>query len=266
MEDEKGMFSKMSPKTGFFAGLGSAFIVFFVIGFFVLLAMVVQGDKDAEIADNDKNNPEVAGEEAQVPSAQDLNFNPAPLSENDWVRGKSGAQITLIEYSDIECPFCSKFHETTKQVLEEYPDDVKLVYRHLPLPSLHPNAPKDAEATECAGELGGNDMFWRYLDTLYNSDLSSVEQLTEIAVGMGLDRSAFDSCLRSGKHAEKVRSNSDDGAQAADTASYMDNDPSNDGRWGTPFSVIISGDQKIPVPGAYPIDYLRQIIDSLLVN
>ncbi|PJC40440.1 MAG: hypothetical protein CO042_03765, partial [Parcubacteria group bacterium CG_4_9_14_0_2_um_filter_41_8] len=140
------------------------------------------------------------------------------------------------------------------------------VYRHLPLPSLHPNAPKDAEAAECVGELGGQEAFWEYLDTLYSSSLSGVDQLVELAVGQGIDRDAFRTCLSSGKYTSKVSAQADEGAQAAEASTYLDSDPSNDGRWGTPFSVIVYGDQKIPIPGAYPFEYVQQVIDQLLAQ
>jgi len=252
----------MSPKTGFFAGLGSAFGVFFVIGFFVLLIMVLGGDTDTAI-DDEKNNPEVAGE--TVPSEPDYTSLPlVELSDSDWIRGNKDAKVTIIEYSDIECPYCQRFHESVKEILDLYPNDVNWVYRHLPLPSLHPNSPKDAEAVECVGELGGVEKFWEYLDILYASDLSGSSKLSSLAVGLGINKSGFDACLSSGKYTSKVQSQSDDGALTADVSSKMDNDPTNDGRWGTPFSIIVSSDQKIPVPGAYPIEYLQQVIDSLL--
>ena len=265
MEDEKGIFSKMSLKTGFFAGLGSALAVFFVIGFFVLLVIVLGGDNsnnDSDIA-KDGDNPSVAGERAGDDSAP-TEIPLAQVSDNDWIRGNKDAKISIVEFSDIECPFCSRFHDTMKQVLEAYPEDVNWVYRHLPLPSLHPNAPKDAEAAECVGEIGGEDAFWEYLDTLYASELSSTSQLSALAVGIGIDAAAFDACFNSGTFTSKVKSQSDDGAKAADASSRMDNDPSNDGRWGTPFSVIVAGDEKVPVPGAYPFDYVKQVVDSLL--
>jgi len=260
----QGMFSKMSPKAGYFAGLGSALAVFFVLGFFVLLVIVIKGDKDSDIVE-DTNDPTVAGE--QIPDTQAPTEIPlAEVSDNDWIRGNKDAKIAIVEFSDVECFYCKQYHDTMKQILAEYPNDVKWVYRHLPIPSLHPNAPKDAEAIECAGELGGEEKLWEYLDTLYASDLTSVNQLTDLAVEAGLDKDDFNSCLFSGKYTSKVKSHSDDGAGAADASTLMDQDPSNDHRWGTPFSVVVSGDQKIPIAGAYPIDYVKQVIDSLLVE
>ena len=265
MEEQKGIFSKMSPKSGFLAGIGAALAVFFMIGFFVLLVMVLGGKDDADIAKDDSANPSVAGEQDPTnPQYTDIPLS--EISDSDWVRGNKDAKIAIVEFTDIECPYCQQFHETMVQVLDAYPNDVKWVYRHLPLPSLHPNAPKDAEAAECVGELGGQEAFWEYVDTLYSSSLSGVDQLVELAVGQGIDRDAFRTCLSSGKYTSKVSAQADEGAQAAEASTYLDSDSSNDGRWGTPFSVIVYGDQKIPIPGAYPFEYVQQVIDQLLAQ
>jgi protein-disulfide isomerase len=90
-----------------------------------------------------------------------------PISEKDHVRGDRDAQIVLIEYSDFQCPFCSRFHPTAQQVVEEFNGQVMWVYRHFPLDSIHPVARKAAEASECVAELGGNDAFWNFVDTIF---------------------------------------------------------------------------------------------------
>ena len=75
------------------------------------------------------------------------------MTKEDWVFGNRNAEIALIEYSDLECPFCKKFHPTAQQVVDEYKGKVMWVFRHYPL-SFHANAQKEAEASECAAELG----------------------------------------------------------------------------------------------------------------
>ncbi|MBI2100006.1 MAG: thioredoxin domain-containing protein [Candidatus Vogelbacteria bacterium] len=87
-----------------------------------------------------------------------------PITAEDHTSGALGAPLTLIEYSDLDCPYCKRFHETMKEVKKEYGDKVLWVYRHWPIVGLHPNAAKEAEATECITELGGQDAFWRFLD------------------------------------------------------------------------------------------------------
>ena len=91
----------------------------------------------------------------------------APLTDADHVRGDRNAPIVMIEYSDYECPFCSRFHPTMKQVMQEYEGQIAWAYRHFPL-SFHPYAQVLAEGSECVAELGGNDAFWEFTDAIYN--------------------------------------------------------------------------------------------------
>ena len=92
-----------------------------------------------------------------------------PVSkDSDHIRGNPAAPVTLVEYSDFECPFCKRFHTTAKRLVDESGGRVKWVYRHFPLDELHPvKARQEAVASECAAELGGNDAFWKFADRLY---------------------------------------------------------------------------------------------------
>src|SRR5262249_32193282 len=117
-------------------------------------------------------------------------------------RGKVDAPVTIVEFSDFHCPFCSKVQPTLKQVLAKYGDRVKLVYRHLPIDQLHPQARQAAEAAVCAFEQG---KFWEYHDLLYaNGPDASPEKLKSLAQGAGLDTQAFDQCLLTGKQKQEV--------------------------------------------------------------
>jgi glutaredoxin len=124
--------------------------------------------------------------------------------------GGTRAAVELVEFSDFECPYCRTFTATLKQVLGAYGDRVRLVYRQMPIPSLHPQAFRAAEASLCAHEQG---RFWDYHDVLYarQSRWSSMREVTgyfvDIAAEIGLDRSQFDSCLRSDRYAEEVTRN-----------------------------------------------------------
>lgn len=160
-----------------------------------------------------------------------------------------------MEFSDLECPFCKQFHNTMQQVVDDYGDQVAWVYRHFPLDSLHPKARKEAEATECAAEQGGNDGFWAFTDRLFeitpSNDGLNLNQLPEIAGDVGLDVSAFQTCLDSGKYADKVEAQYQDAVAA--------------GGNGTPYSVVISSDgTTVPLSGAQPISSVKTIVDSLL--
>lgn len=107
-------------------------------------------------------NPNQEAETSQV-------FKPegfVALDDDDHYRGNPDAEIVLVEYSDYECPFCTRFQTTMQQVIADYGDQVAWVYRHYPLPQLHPNAIMLANASECATELGGSDAFWELSDVL----------------------------------------------------------------------------------------------------
>ncbi len=113
------------------------------------------------------------------------------------MRGPADAKVTIVEFSDFECPFCSKAEESVSQVMEKYAGKVKLVFRHYPL-SFHPHAPKAAEAAACANDQG---KFWEMHKQLFaNQKALSVEELKQHAVTVGLDKAKFDECLDTGKN------------------------------------------------------------------
>ncbi len=124
-------------------------------------------------------------------------FISAPkIQSGDHLLGKADAKYTIIEYADLQCPYCAGFHEAMRSAMKET-DDIRWVFRHFPLPG-HPLAAKAAEAAECAGEQG---QFWEYSDAVFNfkSELTEPAFRT-IAGGLGLDVDAFNSCLVSGKY------------------------------------------------------------------
>lgn len=156
-----------------------------------------------------------------------------PSAEKDHIRGNPKAKISLIEYSDFECPFCKRFHETPKKLLVAHGDELNWVYRHFPLGFHNPGAQKQAEAVECAGELGGGDAFWRFTDTIYERTSSGgkgfpLDQLAPLAVELGLDRAAFETCLDTGRHADRVAEDTKEGASIGIT--------------GTPGSILLNNE------------------------
>lgn len=199
-------------------------------------------------------NPQAAAPAVQPPEPTIGAFRPVD-EKTDHIRGSQNAKVTLIEYSDLECPFCKKFHPTMQQLLSEYPNDVRWVYRHFPLDAIHSKARKEAEATECAGELGGNDKFWVYMDRLFevtpsNNGLDPAE-LPKIAETVGLNRTQFESCLNSGKYAKHIQDDLDD-AQAA-------------GGQGTPYTVVLAASgEKFPLSGAQPYSAVKQLVEQAL--
>lgn len=180
-----------------------------------------------------------------------------PISKDDHIRGNPDAQVKIVEYSDPECPFCKRFHDTMKQVMDEYGAGGKVawVYRNFPLDQLHSKARNESVAIECAGELGGNDKFWAYADRLYevtpsNNGLDPAE-LSKIAQYVGLDTAKFNTCLTSGKFDKHIE---EDVRNAVAT-----------GGNGTPWSIVVGKDgKKYPLSGAQPYASVKQLIDLAL--
>jgi protein-disulfide isomerase len=101
-------------------------------------------------------------------AAPDIALKPA--SKDDHIRGSLDAKVKIIEYSDLQCPFCARHHPVMKQLESAYsPDDFAWIYRHFPLSSIHPNAQPLAEASECASEIGGNNGFWAFIDKVFGA-------------------------------------------------------------------------------------------------
>ena len=132
------------------------------------------------------------------PSAQDLaNYSIDPAS--DWIIGPENARITIVEYADFQCPFCSEASIILKDIQEKYPEDVRIVYRHFPLVSIHDKATLAAQASEAAG-LQGTDAFWSMHDMLYETQTAwsmfTVEEfgswLVDQAVILELDAEQFE--------------------------------------------------------------------------
>jgi len=181
-----------------------------------------------------------------------------PVSDADHILGNPNATIMIVEYSDFDCPFCTQFHGTMKQVMAEYGPSGKVawVFRHFPIVQRHPNAPKIAEASECVAELAGNDAFWKFSDQVFDrstDEFTDITKLSAFATAAGVtDKSAFDTCLASGKYSKKV---SDD-LVAAQKA----------GGRGTPYPVIIAGDQSAALPGAVPFEQVKAALDGLITQ
>jgi len=119
-------------------------------------------------------------------------------------RGPESAPITIVEFSDFQCPYCGRFTPVLKQVLAAYPTQVRLVYRYMPISSIHPDAQKAAEAAVCANDQA---KFWEMHDTLFSEQSSlDVASLKEKARRLGLDGNKFDECLDSGQASARVKS------------------------------------------------------------
>ncbi len=175
------------------------------------------------------------------------------VTKDDHIRGNINAPVIIVEYSDTQCPFCKGFHNTMKEIYNEYSASGKVawVYRHFPLDNLHAKARKESVALECAAEQN-KDSFWTYADRLYevtgSNDRLDVSELPKIAAYVGLDVSKFNTCLASGKFDKKIK---DDELNAQAT-----------GGRGTPWSIVIGKNgKKYPLSGAQPAAAIKQLID-----
>lgn len=181
----------------------------------------------------------------------------APVTDADHLIGNPHAKIIIVEYSDLECPYCKVFHTTMNTIMSEYGADGKVawVYRHFPIAQLHPKAHKEAEATECANKLGGNVKFWEYANKIFsitpsNNGLNESE-LSKTAKDIGLDLKAFNECLASGEMKGIVDQNILSGTKVRVQ--------------GTPHSLILV-DKKVvgTIDGAQPLEEVKAMIDNLL--
>lgn len=243
MDQKKSVLDGMSPMQIFAFGIVEGFLVLCTIGFFFLLAggssfdMMGGSAKKVAVAPQ----PAAAGEPA-------ANIDLSVDVDEEHVRGDKKAEFTVVEYSDFECPFCSRFHSTMQQVMADMGAEVNWVYRHFPLESIHPNARGAANASECAAEQG---KFWEYADLLIaNQSSLGVSSLKNYAVQLGLNAGQFNNCLDSNKYDAQVQ---EDIESALAT-----------GGRGTPHSIVINSDGETAViSGAQPIAGVKAAIDSL---
>lgn len=241
------MIEQLPPKVAFWSGLVGGVLVVGTLGFFVLLGVVVKGGK-ISLASSGGTPARAADAPTVAPTPLPDEAPSAPIkveiNDSDHLRGPKNAKVTLVEYSDFECPFCGRFYPTVKQLLDEYGDKVRFVYRHFPLDSIHPQARPAAEASECAAEQG---KFWEFHDGLFeNQERLGSALYTELAGKLKLNKKKFDECVSSRKYQQKVESDLQTGVSQ--------------GTRGTPHTLI----NGVSVSGAVPYAQLKAIVDQAL--
>jgi protein-disulfide isomerase len=168
------------------------------------------------------------------------------LSDGDPSIGSAKAPVTIIEFSDFQCPFCLRVAPTLKKIRATYGDKVRLVWKDFPLTQIHPQAFKAGEAGRCAAEQG---KFWEYHDQLFgNQQALQPDDLKKYAANVGVDAGKFNACLDTSKHAERVR---DDVAQG--TTLGVNSTP----------TVFVNGRR---VSGAQPYEVFTALIDEELAR
>ena len=181
-----------------------------------------------------------AGVETYLPPYR-LNVGAA----SGYRKGPANAPVEIIEFSDFQCPYCSRANTTVEQVVAHYGDKVSVVFRHFPL-SFHKEAHLAHQGSECAGEQG---KFWEYHDLLFaNQQALKPADLINYATQLKLNVEAFDGCLKNGAHAGKVDKDLEDGGAV--------------GMNGTP-GFYING---IPLIGAVPFEMFKEVIDAELAR
>jgi protein-disulfide isomerase len=187
---------------------------------------------------------EQAAQEAGQP--QQVTRYDIPL-DDDPILGPDNAPITIVEFSDYECPFCRKWHaETFARLMESFPGQIRFVFRDFPLSSIHPNAAPAAEAANCAGEQG---KYWEFSEMLFSGEYSlGAQAYTQYASDLGLEGQAFADCVSSGRYEQEVIADLEWAA--------------NLGVRSTP-TFFING---LPVVGAQPYEVFKQVIEKELAG
>jgi len=165
-------------------------------------------------------------------------------AEDAPIKGPANAPITIVEFSDFQCAYCKRVVTVLDQVLEHYPDRVKLAFRDFPIVNIHPQAQNAAEAAHCAAEQG---KFWEFHDLLFaKQDAIPTTNFADHAKALGLEVTAFQACLDARKYQENVERNYAAGVKA--------------GVSGTP-AFFINGRL---LSGAQPLEAFKAVIDEEL--
>lgn len=189
-------------------------------------------------------------------SSTTLSSTPRQIDGSDYIKGNPNAPILMIEYSDYDCPFCKQYHETLNRIMDEYgvTGRVAWVYRQFPIGQLHPNSPKISEAALCVGDIGGNDAFWKFSESVFSKreidEPTNTLNLPEYAVEAGVKKEEYISCLESRRMEGAVKKSVEDAF--------------NIGARGTPYTVLMVGNEQAVINGAQSYETVRGIIENLL--
>lgn len=180
----------------------------------------------------------------------------AAILKDGYIKGNKNARITIIEYSDMLCPFCKRHYnaQTIENLIKKYPNDVNMVFRQMPLPQLHPTAPLGAQGAICVGKLAGADKYYTYIDKAFQIEEFTEANVTELAVGLGVNKASFATCLTSSETIATVN------AQVQE------------GQWfginGTPGNLVVDNQKGTStlIAGAYPTETFEAEITKILAN
>jgi len=190
-----------------------------------------------------------------------------PITNDDNIRGNPNAPVTIVEYSDYQCPFCQDFHNTMRRIMDEYgkTGQVSWVYRHFPLQSIHPLAKQAALASECVKNLAndkgldGGKLFWNFSDSLFLDapDSLTLESMQIIAENLGIDQGDLAVCISSERYMKKIERDLLDIAKLSQQVQGI----------GTPFNIVISRNgTQVQINGNESYENLVILINTLLTQ
>lgn len=239
IQDEETITFKRSH---FYAGLT---VLTFLAGLF--LGYVIWGTGFLSGVKNSQTTAQAGGPVVEAPVTAQPKFVRYDVpSEGFHSIGPADAPITIIEFSDYQCPFCRRWHDEVYQpLLAAYPGKIRLVYRNLPLTSIHPDAFAAAEAAMCGGD---QNAYWQYHEKLFSSTALGSSVYLQYAQELGLDTQSFESCITDHKFKDAIEADS--------------NFAINMGVSSTP-TFFING---LAVVGAQPLSVFKQVIDKELAG
>jgi len=223
----------------------------------VIIAVVIGGSFVYQKRFIEKNMPALVKQ-----AIEDMTPNPknmTPVTKDDHILGDIKAPVKLIIYTDLECPYCKVFHNSIEELKDNYIKDGKIaiVYRNLPLDQLHSKARPEAEATECAAKLGGNDKYWSFVEKIFAATPSNngldLTLLPKFATEIGLDVKAFEACQKDKAIAQIVVDQETNGQKS--------------GAQGTPYPLVAYNEEvKGALQGAMPADEIKKMVDQLIAG
>ena len=250
MEENKKskLFENSNPRLVFVLGLVIGVGVFSLLSLAILISMAAKDDNEDESSESNSNaNVNVAAQNTNSQAQDGVNASAISITDVDYVYGNSDAEVTFVEFSDFQCPYCSKFHPTMASFAEKNKDKIRWVFKHFPLKS-HPQAQPAAIAAECAGEQG---KYYEYVEALFeNQDSLAKEYYPQLAAELGISTGQFETCLTSPEAADKVSADYQMALQAGVT--------------GTPNVIVMNkaGEAQM-VSGAVDEAYLESVFADL---
>ena len=213
---------------------------------------VLSGDQPAQPQGQDPNQQQADQKTTGTLTTDEI----AGIMKNFYVRGNPNAQILWVEYSDLECPFCKRLHDSgaIKDLEAKYGDKLAFEFKHFPLP-FHPTAMPAANAAECVGEMGGKDKFYAFIEEIFSKGTPTQDEIDGVVKDIGLDAKKVKTCADSGKYKDKIAASQSEGS-------------SKFGINGTPGNVLINtktGKYEI-VSGAQPESAFNDAITRLMAQ